>query len=99
MRKITKQAVTAFFNGSDFKKDNTEVFSNTATVMKLHGNIIAIKEGDKIKLSHCGWQTPTTKERLNGILDHILEPRHIYQKKGIWYWKKDKEFKDGWNRV
>ncbi len=99
MRKITKKAADAFINGYNFKKDNTEVISQVTTVMRLHGNNIAIKENDKIKLNHCGWKTPTTKERLNGILAYVLEPRHIYQKNGVWYWKRDKEFKSGWNKV
>ena len=53
--------------------------------MKLHGNLIARKHtnnyGDvDLYISACGWLTPTTKERLNGI-DGVS----IYQRKGKWY--------------
>lgn len=87
MRKITRQSVRAFFNGQNFKSGNMQVQHNRETntsFMYLHGNRIASKQGNQISLYDCGWQTVTTKERLNGILDALNQPR-IYQTKGIWY--------------
>lgn len=79
MRKITQDAVTAFVNQEDFKRGNTEVkihrspntmiWSNHR-VLLLHGNLIAKEEmmqGFCITLA--GWNTPTTRERLNGFKD------------------------------
>jgi hypothetical protein len=69
----------------------------------LHGNAIAyntfkkFKNGktskSKIELSNRGWESTTTKERLNGVIQ--LAKGHedkIYQKQGVWYWKDGKEF-------
>lgn len=81
-RKITTQAVTAFMNGGNFKGSNTEVVTEDGyTYMYLHGNNIAIK-GDTggIAIRTCGWQSNTTKERLNAI-----PGVSISQKQGVWY--------------
>lgn len=47
----------------------------------LHGNeIAAISPGGDLKVCDGGWQTLTTKERLNG-----LPGVHVVQKAGMWY--------------
>lgn len=84
MKKITKQSIEAFMNARPFKKDNTEVvlFPNV-TVLKLFGNEIAYRYNDPkrtLSITNCGWETNTTKERLNGIPDVFIQ-----QKKGKWY--------------
>lgn len=95
MRKITQQAVDAFKAGHAFKLSNTEVkiiaMENgipCIVQMLLHGNIIATRHTNprtnKLEISHCGWKTPTTKERLNGILGAFNLPR-LFQKRGTWY--------------
>lgn len=97
MRKITEQATTAFRNGYSFKKDNTEVtVTAKGSNMYLHGHLIAKTENGSLFLNHCGWDTNTTKDRLNGLLHPSAR---IYQKSFVWYWKNGKEFKDGWNKV
>ncbi len=101
MRKITEDAVRAFLNGESFKRDNTtvEVMSKpNETVLKLHGHIIASRLNGTVRLNHCGWETNTTKERLNGVLDFMGRAK-IYQRDFVWYWKDGEEFKDGWNEV
>lgn len=50
----------------------------------LHGNLIARKTNLGIEITSAGWQTTTTKERLNGLLDQIGVGR-IYQKNFNWY--------------
>ena len=84
MRKITKETVNAFNNSTPFKKANMEVeVLPNVTIMKLHGNSIAYRYNDPKKtlsITNCGWQTNTTKERLNAI-DGV----YIVQKKGVWY--------------
>tara|TARA_R110000787_G_scaffold183311_3_gene295289 strand:- start:428 stop:724 length:297 start_codon:yes stop_codon:yes gene_type:complete len=83
MRKITKESVQAFNNCMRFKKANMEVFyskSQESTYMTLHGNTIAVKYKDKLTISTCGWQSNTTKERLNA-----LDGVNIYQKNWVWY--------------
>jgi hypothetical protein len=103
MRKITSEAVKAFFAGYSFKKDNTEVvISDNERRFYLHGHCIAKRIiGDGLYLSHCNWQTNTTKERLNGILSEYRSA-WIYQKNYQWYLvKNEKEtpFLDGWNKI
>lgn len=101
MRKITEDAVRAFNNGYDFKKDNTKVIkTDDGIYMYLHGNLIAKKVyGDGTYLNHCDWETNTTKERLNSVLSLYHDIGLIYQKAYIWYWKNNQEFKDGWNKI
>lgn len=89
MRKITQEAVNALFNMQPFSKSNTVVIlseDETATMMYLHGNFIAsyCRVSNTVTLRDAGWQTSTTKERLNGILDNIGESR-IFQKDWAWY--------------
>mgnify|MGYP006168216465 CR=1 FL=1 len=87
MRNITIESSVAFVNGANFNKSNTKVINeNGKTSLLLHGNCIAIKENNKIKITNCNWSTPTTKERLNGVLYYSgFESYKIYQKKGTWY--------------
>ena len=84
MRKITEESVQAFNNSIAFKKANMEIeVLPNVTVMKLHGNSIAFRYNDPnrtLSITNCGWQTNTTKERLNAI-DGVS----ISQKKGVWY--------------
>lgn len=64
MRSITKKIVSAFLDGKSASLDNTRTDGKS---LFLHGNKIAYKEDGKLFISTCGWNTPTTKERLNGI--------------------------------
>jgi hypothetical protein len=84
MRKITQQATHAFMNAKPFKKDNTEVeVLPNVTILKLFGKKIAYRYNDPertLSITNCGWQTNTTKERLNA-----LPNVRIHQKKGEWY--------------
>jgi len=84
MRKITSDSVNAFMNAEKFNSGNTsvEVLENV-TILKLHGNAIAYRYNSPkrtLMISNCGWQTTTTKERLNGI-----PGVNVYQRKGQWY--------------
>tara|TARA_R100001015_G_C4631780_1_gene194595 strand:- start:418 stop:777 length:360 start_codon:yes stop_codon:yes gene_type:complete len=84
MRKITKDAVRAFEQHKKFKRGNTTVEVSESKLfaeLKLHGNTIA-KSGvfEGLMISSAGWNTVTTKERLNG-----LEGVNIHQKDFTWY--------------
>jgi len=70
MRKITADAIRAFRNNQNFKRGNTEVrIIDTTRLLLLHGNTIARFYGQSgnLWISSAGWQTVTTKERLNGF--------------------------------
>lgn len=78
MRRITKEAVDAFMDGRHYKKSNMDVRDNC---MYLHGNKIAWFDRNKqLWISNCGWQSNTTKERLNA-----LPNVNIVQRNYQWY--------------
>ena len=62
-------------------------------VVEFHGNVIAEfdsalcghRDSCGLKLSDCGWRTPTTKSRLNALLMAFTEGSEIYQKQGQWF--------------
>lgn len=81
MRKVTRNAAAAFLAGQDFRQGNTEVLHvhpagspACRCLFKLHGNTIAetLDGGRTLRLTLAGWPTPTTRERLNGLLDAWL---------------------------
>lgn len=74
MRKITQQAIDAFYQCKPFKKSNTEVKSilykgEWLSDLYLHDNHIARYTHDKKEctITTAGWNTRTTRERLNGL--------------------------------
>lgn len=86
MRKITTEAINAFMMAKPFKMANTEVVVNenssggTITQLFLHDNLIAESSDTGLKITNAGWQSNTTKERLNAIPGVCIS-----QKKGKWY--------------
>ncbi len=81
MRKITEDAIRAFRNGRPFKRGNTEVkITGKLRQLMLHGNTIAVLEPSGLFITSAGWETTTTKERLNG-----LPNVHIVQKDFQWF--------------
>ena len=70
MRKIESQMINAIQNGIDWKSANTEVVSQQDGVsyVYLHGNKIAEVGDDFLRLYDGGYQSNTTKSRLNAIL-------------------------------
>ena len=65
MRKITREIVSAFM------RRETKTIGNSrtdGTTLYLHGNAIAKHCLDgSMKITTAGWNTPTTRERLNGL--------------------------------
>ena len=87
MRKITEDAIRALYENKNFKRGNTIIRGHyspmngvSSRIMYLHGNPIAILQEGKLHITHAGWPTNTTKERLNG-----LPNVHIHQKDFQWY--------------
>lgn len=70
MRKITQEARDAFENGYTYKNSNTKVIrieEENTTGLYLHDNLIAIKDHSGLRITLAGWNTNTTRERLNGL--------------------------------
>ena len=68
MRKVTRNIVEAWARGKCCTNGNTATNGDS---IWLHGNAIAWKtsDADIIALTLAGWNTVTTRERLNGVLN------------------------------
>ena len=90
MRKIERQMNFAISNKGNWSLSNTSVEynenSNCSNVF-LHGhNIATVDHGThSVKLSSCGWETVTTKSRLNAILQEVKTGFSIFQKQFEWF--------------
>jgi hypothetical protein len=87
MRKIESQMNAAITNSKDWKSGNTEVTNiDGVSYVYLHGNKIAEVGNSFIRLFDGGWQSNTTKSRLNALLTaHGLPGEGIFQKKFEWF--------------
>jgi len=87
MRKIETQIIKAIQENKDLKVANSEVISCTnVSDVYLHGNLIARIGETWMELFDCGYQTATTKSRLNALLSAFgMEGEYIFQKKGQWF--------------
>lgn len=89
MRKIEQQMNNAISNNVNWQSGNTAVYYNEETgvsVVRLHGNKIAEIGEDFVQIFDGGWQSTTTKSRLNAILkEHAIEGEGVYQKNFKWY--------------
>ena len=86
MRKIERQMNEAILNRKDFFSSNTSVenYVNNITgakeaVVKLHGNHIATV-GETLQICDAGWQTVTTKSRLNALCNEFAYGCYVFQK-------------------
>ena len=69
VRQITIDAIRAFRNNQNFKRGNTWVqIVHGRRFLHLHRNVIAeMTQHGELYITAAGWQTVTTKERLNGF--------------------------------
>ena len=103
MRKLEKQMNFALSNKSNWAGSNTTVRYNDSTncsSVYLHGHQIATLDhhSNALKLSSCGYQTNTTKSRLNAILDEVKWGCRVFQKNFDWfvsYNNQTRDFFDG----
>ena len=90
MRKVEQQMNEAILNRKDFFKGNTSVenyITETGVreaIVKLHGNHIATV-GDTLQICDAGWQTVTTKSRLNALCNEFAEGCYVFQKNFDWF--------------
>lgn len=81
MRKISQQIGQAFKLGQKLSVGNTVT---DGTTVWLHGNAIVRRDEDGIiEFSLAGWPTPTTRERINGVLGVCQSIFGVTQKRGI----------------
>ena len=87
MRKIESQMNAAIAAGKNWSSANTTVtFEGEVAEVRLHGNLIAkIGEG-WIQMWDGGWQSKTTKSRLNAILaENGLPGERVFAKQFDWF--------------
>ena len=87
MRKIETQMNNAISEGTDWKSANTRVETvDGVSSVYLHNNLIAEIGDAFIRLFDGGWQTTTTKSRLNAILNvHGESGDCVFQKNFDWF--------------
>ena len=89
MRKIETQMNAAISNNENWESGNTSVTFDAETGVSqvfLHGNHIADVGDTFIRLFDGGWQSNTTKSRLNAILsEHGDEGDCVFQKNFDWF--------------
>ena len=93
MRKIETQMIDAINNNQDWQSANTCVHydpSSGASRVYLHGNKIAEVGDNYLTLFDAGYQTQTTKSRLNAILSEFgytcgTKREYVFQKQYEWF--------------
>ena len=107
MRVIEKNMNAAIRSRKDFRSSNTEVLcsfnpdtNQTEAIVKLHGNHIATVTNDTLTLFDGGWQSNTTKSRLNALINEFTDgtKNGVFQKNWSWYVTADgatHDFADG----
>jgi len=88
MRKIERQMNQAMRYFRPFSSSNTTVVQNDRDMdVFLHGNHIATlcKISMDLRIFDGGWQSNTTKSRLNALLDEFGGGDRVIQKDFTWY--------------
>ena len=95
MRQIERDMLSAIKLGKCWRKANTEVYTNdnSASLVYLHGNHIATVTDDNVTVFDGGWQTNTTKSRLNAIINEFCDglTDGVFQKDYEWLIKDNNE--------
>lgn len=91
MRKIEAQMNSAIRSKTNFSKANTQVtWNDRIASVYLHGNLIA-KVGDTfVQVFDGGWQSVTTKSRLNALLSEVTPDGGVFQRDWTWYYNSSK---------
>ena len=92
MRKIESQMCAAVQKNIDWQSANTSVHFDPETgvsVVRLHGNKIAEVSDTDMTIFDGGWQTTTTKSRLNALCQEFcIDGEGVFQKNFTWYVRK-----------
>ena len=92
MRKIEQQMNDAVANNKNWQSANTSVHfneENGESIVRLHGNKIAVIGDDFLQIFDGGWQSVTTKSRINALCDYFcVSGEGVFQKDFTWYVRK-----------
>lgn len=90
MRKVTTDIIRAFYSHTPCRINNSTTDEDS---LYLHGNKIAQFRDGTLWITNAGWQSNTTKERLNG-----LNGVSISQKDFVWFLN-GKEWNGEWIEI
>ena len=104
MRKIEQQMIQAVANNKSWTNANTSVTycpETDESRVYLHGNHIATVGDNFLQVFDGGWQTVTTKSRLNALINRFCNAvtDGVYQRKHVWYLTDnnvEREFESGY---
>ena len=87
MRKIEQQMCEAIQSNKNWASGNTSVITeDTTSKVYLHGNHIATVGDDFMTIFDGGYQSVTTKSRLNALCDEFcIAGEGVFQKDFAWY--------------
>ena len=89
MRKIEQQMIAAVQNNINWSSANTTVHFNEETgesIVRLHGNKIAVVSDTDMTIFDGGYQSVTTKSRLNALCQEFcIAGEGVFQKDFAWY--------------
>ena len=89
MRKIEQQMIAAVKNNINWSSANTTVHFNEETgesIVRLHGNKIAVVSDTDMTIFDGGYQSVTTKSRLNALCQEFcIAGEGVFQKDFAWY--------------
>ena len=91
MRKIESEMVAAIYKNKNWCSGNTMVKTDDANISRvfLHGNHIATIDEDSLMIMDGGWQSKTTKSRLNALCSFFCyKGEYVFQKDFKWYVRK-----------
>ncbi len=97
MRKIETQMNDAIKGNKNWSNANTQVTTEgTTSTVYLHGNKIAEVGDDFVTVFDGGWQSNTTKSRLNAIINEFCcaFTDGIFQKDYQWFVRDNKVIHD-----
>ena len=88
MRKIEQEMNSAIRYRRNFSKANTSVTCYREEIeVRLHGNLIGTVDtaSNQLRIFDGGWQTVTTKSRLNALMDEFAPCMGVFQKNWDWF--------------
>ena len=97
MRKIESQMNAAITANTNWKNANTRVeTTDGVSEVRLHGNLIAKVGDDFVTIFDGGWQSTTTKSRLNAIINEFCcaFTDGVFQKDFQWFVRDNKVVND-----
>lgn len=94
MRKVEQRLVQSIEELESYSSGNTtlSITDKNDFEVRLHGHLIvqarSLPSGlTKLRFSHCGWKTATTKSRLKAVLE--LYGITVKQRNGEWFYYTD----------